>query len=87
VVKNKPYQYSQKERTADYGFTFNTDQGKRVLKDLYDQCHMAHPTYIKGDSHETAYREGERNVFLRILFILKLKPADMDKFTEEKDYE
>lgn len=75
-------QYRAEDKLADYSFTFSTEQGKRVLCDLYEQCHMGHPTYVRGDQSETAYREGERNIFLRIQYFLRLSSADMDKLLE-----
>jgi len=82
VPEKQVYHYSAEEKLADYSFVFGTEQGKRVFADLYEQCHMGHPTYVRNDSHETAYREGERNVFLRIMYLLKLTPADIDAIIE-----
>jgi len=43
----------------------------KVLRDLMKGCHFFDTTFT-GDATETAYREGERSVVLRILKILNL---------------
>lgn len=57
-------------RKSDYEEVFSTEVGERVLSDLFDNFHMARSTHVNGDSHETAYREGQRNVVLHILHLL-----------------
>jgi len=48
-----------------YKEVFNTDHGKRVLNDLRDSFDNDN-IFVKGDSHETAYRLGRRDVVKRI---------------------
>lgn len=54
----------------DYLLTFADNPGVKVLKELridfYDR-----PSYVQGDPYETAKREGERAVILRILDKIK----------------
>ena len=50
----------------DYKITFGSDQGKRVYSDLQKRCHDFVTTHQKGDSHETAFLEGQRSVLLFI---------------------
>ena len=52
---------------------FNSDEGKRVLADLEKRCHFLTTTNIKGDSHESAYMEGQRSVLLFIKQMLQTK--------------
>lgn len=73
----KSKQTVQRERVADYKTVFETDAGARVLNDLMQYAHILHPSYVKGDSAHTAFREGERNVILRILAILGKEPKDI----------
>jgi hypothetical protein len=61
------------EIKADYKFIFNTDEGKRVLDDLSKRCHEFNTTHVKGDSHESAYYEGQRSIFVFIKGILNQK--------------
>ncbi len=56
-----------KQKRINYGLIFSTREGFEVLKDIMDFCHVNRISYVQGDTHETALREGERNVFLYIL--------------------
>jgi hypothetical protein len=60
----------------NYTYIFNTDEGKEVLSDLEKRCHYHSTTNIKGDSHESAYMEGQRSV---ILFIKSMLRNDKEK--------
>ena len=55
----------------NYQYIFNTDEGKEVLSDLEKRCHYHSTTNVKGDSHESAYMEGQRSVLLFIKSILR----------------
>jgi hypothetical protein len=55
----------------NYTYIFNTDEGKEVLSDLEKRCHYHSTTNIKGDSHESAYMEGQRSVILFIKSMLR----------------
>jgi len=60
----------------NYKFIFNTEEGKQVLADLKKRCHYHSTTNVKGDSHESAYMEGQRSV---ILFIKSMLQNNKDK--------
>ena len=60
----------------NYKYIFNTDEGKEVLSDLEKRCHYHSTTNVKGDSHESAYMEGQRSV---ILFINSMLRNDKEK--------
>jgi len=55
----------------NYKYIFNTDEGKEVLVDLEKRCHYHSTTNVKGDSHESAYMEGQRSVLLFIKSMLQ----------------
>ena len=55
-----------KQQRINFGVTFSSPEGFEVLKALQSFCHDNEITYRQGDTHETAFREGERNVFLFI---------------------
>jgi len=55
----------------NYEYIFNTEEGKEVLLDLEKRCHYHSTTNIKGDSHESAYMEGQRSVLLFIKSMLR----------------
>ena len=61
---------------TNYKTIFNTDEGKEVLADLEKRCHYHSTTNVKGDSHESAYMEGQRSV---ILFIKSMLRKDKEK--------
>jgi len=55
----------------NYQYIFNTDEGKEVLSDLERRCHYHSTTNVKGDSHESAYMEGQRSVILFVKSVLR----------------
>tara|TARA_B100001175_G_scaffold135545_1_gene115250 strand:+ start:31 stop:261 length:231 start_codon:yes stop_codon:yes gene_type:complete len=55
----------------NYQYIFNTDEGKEVLSDLERRCHYHSTTNVKGDSHESAYMEGQRSVILFVKSMLR----------------
>ena len=61
------------ELQTDYKTVFNSDEGVRVIADLEKRCHFLTTTNIKGDSHESAYMEGQRSVLLFIKQMLQTK--------------
>ena len=67
--------YLQQLQT-DYKVIFNSDEGVRVMADLEKRCHFMTTTNIKGDSHESAYMEGQRSV---LLFIKQMLLNDNEK--------
>lgn len=71
------------ERTLSYQQTFNTEHGRRVVYDLMKVCHMLSPSYVQGDAYQSAFREGERNVCLRILTALKISPEELRERMKE----
>ena len=73
-----------KNRKADYEVVFASKAGNRVLADLMVQFHMGRSSHITGDSHETAFREGERHVVLHILDMMG-KRSSPDWLNEKLD--
>jgi hypothetical protein len=71
-------------RRADYEATFASEAGRRVLADLYRFCHMDQPSFAV-DPCITAFNEGRRRVFLRILGILRLTDADIIRLAKETE--
>ena len=77
--------YDERRRRADYRATFGSEAGLRVLADLARFAHMSHPSYVRGDAMETAFREGERNVVLRILALLRQRRAEAARARADHD--
>jgi hypothetical protein len=59
-----------------YKLVFESDQGKQVMSDLEKRCHYNSTTNVIGDSHESAYREGQRSI---LLFIKNMLLNDKQK--------
>ena len=68
---NKQLESLIKKLRDNYQYIFNTDEGKEVLADLEKRCHYHSTTNVKGDSHESAYMEGQRSVLLFIKQMLQ----------------
>ena len=65
-----------KQLKENYQQVFSTDEGKQVLSDLEKRCHYHTSTNVKGDSHESAYQEGQRSI---LLFIKQMLQTNKDK--------
>lgn len=87
MATNKAARKSLK-RIEAYQALFSTADGTLVLEDLMQTHHMLSSTYT-GDATQILIREGERNVVLRILTILKTNPKQLLERIEqhEKDVE
>ena len=72
-MEDKQLERFLKELQTDYKTVFNSDEGVRVMTDLEKRCHFMTTTNIKGDSHESAYMEGQRSVLLFIKSMLQKK--------------
>jgi hypothetical protein len=71
MESNKQLESLVKKLRENYKYIFNTDEGKEVLSDLEKRCHYHSTTNVKGDSHESAYMEGQRSVLLFIKQMLQ----------------
>jgi len=59
-------------KISHYQAFFNSDDGQAVLEDLMSTHFINRSTIFDGDFTKAVLREGERNVVLRILSILKM---------------
>ena len=71
MISEKQLEKNIQELKEKYKFVFNTDEGKAILNDLEKRCHYHSTTNVKGDSHESAYLEGQRSVLLFIKSMLR----------------
>lgn len=62
-----------KKRKDDYKTVFSSAAGERVLADLMGQFHVGRSSHMSGDSHETAFREGERHAVLHVLDMIGMR--------------
>ena len=58
-----------KQLKRDYGITFGSKEGERVMADL-QSAYYKRSSFSK-DSNEMAYREGQRSVIFRIINLIK----------------
>ena len=70
-IEGNPIPKYIQELKINYEIIFNSDEGKIVLSDLEKRCHFWSTTNVKGDSHESAYMEGQRSVLLFIKSMLQ----------------
>jgi len=68
--KEKNFEKYVQGLKKNYQYIFGTDEGKQVMSDLEKRCHHYTTTNIKGDSHESAYMEGQRSILLFIKAML-----------------
>ena len=71
MISEKQLEKNIQELKEKYKFVYNTDEGKAILNDLEKRCHYHSTTNVKGDSHESAYLEGQRSVLLFIKSMLR----------------
>ena len=71
MISEKQLEKNIQELKEKYKFVFNTDEVKSILNDLEKRCHYHSTTNVKGDSHESAYLEGQRSVLLFIKSMLR----------------
>ena len=53
-----------------------------LLADLKRFCHAQTSTFVPGDPHASAFREGRREVWLRIAAHLNMSEADVSRLAE-----
>lgn len=65
---------------AAYGAAFSGHEGKAVLEDM--EASFGGSCYTKGDPYDTAFREGQREVLLRIRYMLSLGGLEVEEEEE-----
>ena len=73
-MKNKTSDEELKQQKIDYLVTFNSKEGERVLADLTSAYY--HRSSFSKDPYETAFKEGQRAVIVRILNLLKKNKSE-----------
>jgi len=58
-----------KELKAQYNITFASKEGETVLADLKSAYY--HRSSYSNNPYETAYREGQRSVLIRVINLMK----------------
>ncbi len=73
------YAEIKKKEKAAFQRLFASEDGEIVLSYLSRTCFENRPTYVPGDTHESAFREGVRGVILRIRSLLKEEKPKQEK--------
>ena len=68
---------SIKRQSERYIRFFSTPDGKDLLKDLYRQ-YGKQPSFDPKSDRKTAYNEGQRSVYLRIMRLSNLDPRTLE---------
>lgn len=82
-----PAGYSDHDRHVDFKATFGTEQGRRVLALILARCHLWGSTFYHGDTHDTAFAEGEREVGLWLMDMVANEPPPLPADVEPKEGE
>lgn len=65
--RNKRLKAKEEIRLRLIAEFLSTKDGREWMYELLSDCHIYSPSHVPGDPCSTAFREGERNIGLRIL--------------------
>jgi hypothetical protein len=69
--------YGARDRHRDFRALFTaTEQGKRVLAHILARCRLWEGSYSGGDTHHTAFREGQRSIAIWLMELIETEPED-----------
>ena len=71
MSSEKEFEKKIKNLQIKYKTVFGSDEGQELMLDLEKRCNYNSSTNVKGDSHESAYMEGQRSVLLFIKQMLQ----------------
>lgn len=76
--------HKQVDKVIDYKTVFESEAGKEVLYDLMKVGSFLQSSF-DSDPITMAFNEGQRNMVLRILTLLKQDPMKMRNFINERE--
>ena len=80
--------YARIDRYRDFQAVFSGDstaeQGRRVLWHILEWAHLYRPVAVKDDPHMTYFRDGERNIGLRIMSTMNAMPTERPVHTQRE---
>lgn len=69
----------RKQLEIDYGLTFNTEHGEKVVNDLVRHSGMLSPLLPTGDATSALwFREGQKSIVCRVLEFKGIKEKDIE---------
>ena len=72
-----PRRYPADRLHRDFATVFLRERaGRRALYKILEWGHLYRPVFVAGDPYGTAFRDGERNLALRILAALNAEPEE-----------
>ena len=86
-MSQRKAQEKQYATVLEYKRVFGSPDGQKVLHDLMDRFHLLRATHFRGDSHESAFRDGERHVVITIMQILKQNPEKLMELLKQGESE
>ena len=72
---------------TSYRAIFMTKDGEAVLNHLASIGYVNEATYVPGDTHETAHREGMRRIVISILRFIDKSPQELLNLQQENTNE
>lgn len=76
-------QWLFRKRSA-YTDTFSSANGRIVLADLAEFCGAHRSPFVPGSAHETAFRAGRQEVFLRIKEWMRMTDEQLNALAEHE---
>lgn len=70
-----------------YKQAFGSEHGQMVLNDILSVGHVFHTSYDPKSQYETAFREGERNMALRILAFVEQDIEKLRQMLKQREQE
>jgi|TARA_Y100000310_G_scaffold48435_2_gene44905 hypothetical protein len=67
-----------------YRGVFNSEDGQRVIDHLKTRFWFHAPVHAPGDTHETAYRDGQRSIVLSLIAMLQEDHRELPTTTIEE---
>lgn len=67
-----------------YRRVFDTEDGQKVIEDLKARFWFHAPVHAPGDTHETAYRDGQRSIVLSLIAMLQEDNRELPTTTIEE---
>lgn len=67
---------------SKYKDVFGTPNGQDVLFDICKSAYVFRDAFVAGDSHQTAHREGARNLALQILSAVDKDFGEIQRLNE-----
>ncbi len=80
-----PRSYGPADQYRDFARLFDSPMGRRVLAIILVRCQLWERSYTPGDSHETAKREGMRDIGLWLMETINMEPAPQPAATQYED--